>query len=148
MRSTSRHRDRARRRAGGFTLLELLVVLGILGLIAAFAAPRVIGYFGRAKTDAARVQIDGLGTALDLYRLDVGQYPTQAQGLAALVAQPRGAAGWRGPYLDAREPPQDPWGRAYLYRLPPEKGLEYDLYTLGADGAPGGEGEAADVGNW
>ena len=135
-------------RARGFTLLELLVVLAILGVIVALVSPRVIGYFGRAKSDAARVQIESLATALQYYRLDVGRYPSGQEGLPALVAAPKGVARWRGPYLDARGVPDDPWGRPYGYRLPPQHGLDYDLYTLGSDGAEGGEGEAADIGNW
>jgi len=135
-------------RQAGFTLLEILVVLGILGFIVTMVAPRVIEYFGRAKSDVARVQIEGLATALDLYRLDVGRYPAQEQGLKALLEEPSGTRGWRGPYLDSRQLPDDPWGRPYLYRNPATRGLGYDLFTLGADGAEGGSGEAADVGNW
>ncbi len=128
----------------GFTLIELLVVLVILGLLAALAGPRVLGYLGGARSDSARLQLQSLEQALDLYRLDTGSYPTTQQGLQALVRDPGGLRGWRGPYLDAASVPADPWGNAYVYRSPAE-GRPYDLLSLGADRAPGGTGEAADV---
>ncbi len=131
-------------RNAGFTLIELLVVLVILGLLAALAAPRVIDYLGGAKTDAAELQIQNFKSALDLYRLDVGGYPTSAQGLGALIEEPTGARGWRGPYLDSPQIPPDPWGNDYVYRSPGENGA-YEVITLGADNAPGGDGENADV---
>ena len=130
----------------GFTLLELLVVLAILALIAGVAAPRVIGYLSTAKSETARIQIESLAQALDLYRLDVGAYPTQAQGLAALVTRPADARRWNGPYLNGGKVPDDPWGRPYVYRSPGADGRDYELYSLGADGVEGGEGENADVG--
>lgn len=144
---------RAARRAGGrkgergFTLIELLVVLVILGLLAALAGPRVVGYLGGAKTDTARLQIENFKAALDLYRLDTGSYPTTQQGLGALLKSPGNVAGWKGPYVNSPSLPQDPWGAAYMYRSPGEHG-PYDLYTLGSDKAPGGEGEATDVASW
>jgi general secretion pathway protein G len=134
-----------RRRDAGFTLIELLVVLVILGLLAAVAGPRVIGYLGGARADTARIQISAFEQALDLYRLDVGRYPSTEEGLAALVRQPSGSAGWNGPYLDGQTVPADPWGFAYVYRVPGANG-DYDLYTLGADNRPGGTGENAPVG--
>ncbi len=134
----------ARRRALGFTLLELLVVLAILGLIATFAAPQVLKWLSGAKSDSARIQIEALGTGIDLYRLEVGSYPPD---LEALVSQPSGADRWNGPYLKKRTLPKDPWGQDYLYRHPGENG-PYDLYTLGADGQEGGSGEDADVVSW
>lgn len=136
-----------RRRQGGFTLIELLVVLVILGLISAFAAPQVIKYLSSAKQDAAKVQIDRLSGILDLYRLEVGGYPSESQGLQALVEKPADAAGWNGPYVKKAEQLVDPWGNRYKYRYPGEHG-EYDLYSLGADGQEGGEGENADVTSW
>lgn len=134
---------RGLRDRSGFTLIELLVVLVILGLLAALAGPRVLGYLSGARSDAARLQLQSLEQALDLYRLDTGAYPTTQQGLQALVRDP-GVRGWRGPYLDAASVPSDPWGSPYVYRSPAE-GRPYDLVSLGADRAPGGTGEAADV---
>lgn len=140
-----RHRIAA---AGGFTLIELLVVLAILGLLAAFAVPRVVKFLSGAKTDAAEIQIDNLSGALDLYRLEVGRYPTTEEGLTVLVEHPDGVSAWNGPYIDKREGLTDPWGRPYRYRFPGRNGPEFDLYTLGADDTPGGEGENQDVTNW
>ncbi|MCL6608863.1 MAG: type II secretion system major pseudopilin GspG [Geminicoccaceae bacterium] len=128
----------------GFTLIELLVVLVILGLLAALAGPRVLGYLSGARSDAARLQLQSLEQALDLYRLDTGSYPTTQQGLQALIRDPGGVRGWRGPYLDAASVPLDPWGNPYIYKSPGERGA-YDLLSLGADRAPGGSGEATDV---
>jgi general secretion pathway protein G len=136
---------RPRRRRSGFTLIELLVVLVILGLLAALVGPRVMGYLGDARSDAARLQIESFHQALDLYRVHTGSYPTTRQGLRALIEDPRDARGWRGPYLDAAEVPVDPWGRPYVYRSPGQGGA-YDLLSLGADGAQGGAGADADVG--
>lgn len=129
----------------GFTLIELLVVLIILGLLAAIAGPRVIGYLGGARSDTASVQLESFRLALDLFRLDVGKYPTTEQGLHALIEAPNGAFGWSGPYLDGRQVPLDPWGNPYLYRVPGTDWL-YDLFSLGADNRPGGSGEDADIG--
>ena len=137
----------ARRRYAGFTLIELLVVLVILGLLAGLAGPRVLGYLNKAKTDTARLQIEELGAGLDLYYLDMGRYPTGEQGLAALVEQPAGVQGWNGPYLKKPTIPDDPWGNEYRYEAPGEHG-PYDLYTLGADAAQGGEGDNRDVVSW
>lgn len=136
-----------RSRDDGFTLIELLVVLVILGLLAGVAAPPVLRYLGRAKTDTAKIQIQSLSNALDLYRLDVGRYPTQEEGLQALVARPGGAESWNGPYVKKQTSLTDPWGAPYLYRVPGQHG-DYDLYTLGADKAQGGAGEAQDVTSW
>jgi general secretion pathway protein G len=133
--------------ASGFTLIELLVVLAILGMIVAFVTPQVLKYLGRAKTDAAHIQIENLAGALDLFRLDVGRYPTQTEGLEALVEHPSGLNSWNGPYLKQKSIPADPWGRAYVYKIPGDHG-DYDLYSFGADGAPGGTGENQDVTNW
>jgi general secretion pathway protein G len=132
----------------GFTLIELLVVLAILGLLIGLVAPQVIKYLGRAKTDTARIDIQNIEAALDLFRLDLGRYPTQAEGLKALVAQPPGLARWQGPYIKQNHEPIDPWGQPYHYQIPGQHGGDYDLYTLGADNAPGGTGENQDVTNW
>ncbi|TCK08762.1 type II secretion system major pseudopilin GspG [Marinobacterium mangrovicola] len=137
----------AKRTAAGFTLLELLVVLVILGLLASLVGPQVLRHVGSSKTQTAALQIQELGAALDLYRLEVGRYPTTQQGLEALVKQPSGATNWNGPYLSKNVVRQDPWGNDYNYEAPGSHG-EYDLYSLGADGQEGGEGENQDVSNW
>lgn len=131
----------------GFTLIELLVVLAILGLIAGIAVPQVLKYMGRAKTDTTRVQIESLGAALDLYRLDVGNYPSGDRGLEALLERPVDSEKWDGPYIKKADSLIDPWGNPYVYRFPGEHG-EYDLFSLGADRAEGGEGENQDVVSW
>jgi general secretion pathway protein G len=134
------------RRAKGFTLLELLVVLVIIGLLVAYVAPRYFSQVGKSEVKATRAQLKALEDALDQYRLEVGRYPTTEQGLEALNTQPAGEARWQGPYL-RKAVPKDPWGAAYQYRSPGEHG-EYDLSSLGKDGQPGGQGEAADITSW
>jgi len=134
-------------RSDGFTLLELLVVLVILALLSAFAAPQVFKYLGSARSDAARVQINNLHSILDLYRLETGRYPSSDEGLLALVDKPAGATRWNGPYLRRKDSIVDPWGREYLYRNPGEHGA-FDLYTFGADGREGGDGEDRDLTSW
>ena len=134
-------------RANGFTLVELLVVLVILGLLVALAAPRVMKYLGSARSDTARIQIERLSGILDIYRLEVGHYPTDQEGLQALVDKPAQADAWNGPYIKNWELLTDPWGAPYAYRSPGQHG-EFDLYTLGADGKEGGEGADKDVTNW
>ena len=136
-----------RRGPNGYTLIELLVVLAILGLLVALAAPRVIKYLGGAKTDTAQIQIEKLGGVLDLYRLEIGRYPTEQEGLQSLIERPPQMDAWNGPYLKNRESLTDPWGRPYGYRSPGEHG-DYDLYTLGADGKEGGDDEDQDVTSW
>ena len=133
--------------AAGFTLIELLVVLVILGLLAAFAAPQVLKYLGRAKTDAARAQVQNIASILDLYRLEIGSYPDQKDGLVALLEQPGDVERWNGPYVKRRDALIDPWGQLYVYKFPGEHG-DYDLYSLGADQSEGGEGEDADTTSW
>ncbi len=130
----------------GFTLIELLVVVIILGLLAAIVGPRLFGRIGQSKREAARTQLAILETALDQFRLDTGRYPTTQEGLQALQVNPGNLNGWAGPYLK-KDVPRDPWGNAYQYKSPGDHG-EYDLWTFGADNAPGGEGEAADITSW
>ena len=132
-------------RPGGFTLLELLVVVAIIGLLVGYVAPRYFGQVGKAETATARAQIDALEKALDQYRLDTGHYPTTEVGLNALVAKPASEPKWNGPYLK-KAVPLDPWNNAYLYKQPGEKG-DFDLLSYGKDGQPGGTGEAADLKN-
>jgi general secretion pathway protein G len=119
----------------GFTLIELLVVLAILGLMIAVVTPQVLKYLGKAKIDTARIEMRNMETALDLYLIDVGRYPTQQEGLDALVKNPGGLQGWHGPYLKTNRVPVDPWGHSYQYRVPGQQG-DYDLYTLGPDNSP------------
>lgn len=130
----------------GFTLLELLVVMVIIGLLVGYVAPKYFAQIGKSEVKASKDQIDALGKALDQYRLDTGHYPTTEQGLAALVIKPVSEAKWDGPYLVKAVPP-DPWGRPYLFKNPGEHG-DYDLLSLGKDGQPGGTGENADITNW
>ncbi|MDG4596973.1 MAG: type II secretion system major pseudopilin GspG [Candidatus Contendobacter sp.] len=136
------------RRARGFSLIELLVVLVILGLLAGLVGPQVIKYLGGANTKTAKLQIEDFSTALDAFRLDMGRYPNSAEGLAALVVQPSGATRWNGPYLRKNTIPKDPWGHDYQYRSPGQHGGAFDLYSLGADNAEGGDGENQDVVSW
>jgi len=130
----------------GFTLVELLVVMAIIALLAALVAPKVFPKLGKGKTAAAKAQIEMLGQALDHYRLDIGQYPTTAQGLQALNTNP-GVEKWEGPYLKKSNIPLDPWNRPYNYACPGSHG-EFDIWSYGRDGVQGGEGEDADVTSW
>jgi general secretion pathway protein G len=127
----------------GFTLLELLVVIAIIGLLAAYVGPRYFSQLGKSETGAAKAQIEALARALDAYRLDIGHYPSSAQGLAVLIEKPGNEPKWNGPYLQ-KAVPADPWGRPYVYREPGQLG-EFDLLSLGKDGLLGGEGSNADV---
>jgi len=131
----------------GFTLLELLVVMVILGLLVGYVAPKYFAQVGKSEVKTARAQIESLEKALDMYRLDIGHYPTTEQGLNALNLKPQNEPKWNGPYLK-KDVPLDPWGKAYIYKVPGEKGTDFDLMSLGKDGNPGGEGENADISNW
>lgn len=137
---------RTRSRLSGFTLLELLVVIVIIGLLAGYVGPKYFSQVGKSEVKVARAQIEAFGKALDQYRLDLGHYPSTAQGLAALTAKPAGEAKWDGPYLK-KAVPADPWGNPYQYRQPGEHG-EYDLLSYGKDGHAGGDGEDADITSW
>ncbi|MCH4152337.1 MAG: type II secretion system major pseudopilin GspG [Sphingobium sp.] len=131
----------------GFTLLELLVVLSILGLLAAVVGPQVIKYLGSSRSETAHVQVKNIAASLQLFRLDAGRYPTAQEGLEALVKQPATVPNWNGPYLPDATAITDPWSRPYRFAAPGKHG-EVDVYTLGSDNASGGTGEARDVGNW
>lgn len=133
----------ARAQLRGFTLLELLVVIVIIGLLAAYVGPRYFAQLGKSERGTAKAQIEGLAKALDTYRLDTGRYPSTEQGLGALVVRPQDEAKWSGPYLQ-KAVPADPWGRPYVYRSPGQSD-DFDLSSMGKDGLPGGEGDAADV---
>ena len=137
---------KALRNSGGFTLVELLVVIIVLGLLVGLVGPRLFGRVGQSKTATARAQIELLGASLDQYRLDIGAYPSASEGLEALTRNPNKPK-WNGPYLK-KGVPKDPWGNAYKYRCCPGQNGDYDLWSEGADGAPGGEGENADVTSW
>ena len=136
----------APRASRGFTLLELVMVLVIIGVILAMVGPGVFNSLGRASSERAKVQIEQIGGALELYKLDTGRYPTTQEGLGALLAAPSGASNWNGPYLKDPKHLKDPWSADFAYRSPGEKG-GYDLMSLGADGKEGGEGENKDVRN-
>jgi general secretion pathway protein G len=142
-----RPRRRARGGEAGFTLVEILVVITIIGLIMALVGPRVLNYLAESKVKAARIQVESFASSLDLFYLDAGRYPSTSEGLAALAQRPGGVDAWNGPYLRTGQVPNDPWGHAYVYRSPGEHG-PYDLVSYGADGHQGGTGTAADIESW
>ncbi len=131
------------RNHSGFTLLELLVVMVIIGLLAGYVGPKYFAQLGKSEVKSAKAQLNSLRKALDVYRLDTGGYPDQQAGLSALITAPQGVNGWQGPYLQ-KDVPNDPWGHAYIYKIPGEKS-EFDLISLGSDGKPGGVDENADL---
>jgi general secretion pathway protein G len=140
-------RSRRRKTEGGYTLVELLVVITIIGLIVALVGPRVLGYLGDSKVKTAKIQIQGFSSALDLFYLDAGRYPSSSEGLNALVQRPGNVSTWNGPYLKGGTVPVDPWGKAYIYRAPGQHG-PFDIVSLGSDGQEGGTGNAADITSW
>jgi general secretion pathway protein G len=139
-------KNRTKRKEKGFTLVEILVVIIIIGLLAALVGPRLFGKVSVAKQKAAKAQIELFGTALDAFRLDTGRYPTTEEGLKALREKPSGLEKWEGPYLP-KEIPSDPWGKPYVYKSPGDN-YDYDLISYGLDGVPGGEGENLDIVSW
>jgi general secretion pathway protein G len=132
---------------GGFTLIEILVVITIIAMIMSLVGPRVLNYLGESKVKAAKIQIQSFGSALDLFNLDTGRYPNSGEGLNALVQSPGSIQSWNGPYLKGGVVPNDPWGKPYVYRSPGEHG-PYDIMSYGADGQEGGTGTAADIVSW
>jgi general secretion pathway protein G len=144
-----RNRRRISRRHGerGFTLVEILVVITIIGLIMGLVGPRVLNYLTESKAKAAKIQIESFSSALDLYFLDNGRYPSSSEGLTALVQRPGSVMSWNGPYLKGAVVPNDPWGNVYLYRSPGQHGT-FDIMSYGADGQEGGTGAAADIASW
>lgn len=143
--NTGRRNTRSDRQRG-FTLMELLVVLAILGLLMSLVGPQVLNQLGGAKTKTAAIQIKDLEQAMEMYKLDVGRFPNNTEGLQALVTKPGSATGWNGPYLKG-DIPLDPWNREYHYKYPGDRG-ELDIFSYGQNGSPGGDGEDQDVGNW
>jgi len=131
----------------GFSLIELMIVLVILGLIAGIVGPKAMSYLGKGKSQSAKVQIENISAALDMYRLEVGNYPSTSEGLQALATAPGGARGWNGPYLK-KGVPLDPWNNDYQYKRPGSNNQPYDLISLGADGSAGGDKENADISLW
>jgi general secretion pathway protein G len=131
----------------GFTLLELLVVLLIIGLLAGYVGPRYFSQIGKSSTTAARAQVEAFDKAIDQYRIDIGNFPTSQEGLAALYSQPANQPKWAGPYLK-KAIPMDPWGRPYIYKIPGDNNRQFDIISYGKDGAPGGIGEDADITSW
>jgi len=143
----NRSRRRARRGEAGFTLVEILVVITIIGLIMALVGPRVLNYLAESKVKAARIQVESFASSLDLFYLDNGRYPTTSEGLTALAQRPGSVESWNGPYLRSGIVPNDPWGHPYVYRSPGEHGA-YDIVSYGSDGQEGGTGTAADIESW
>lgn len=138
------------RRARGFTLIEIMIVMVIIAMLAALVGPRVMGALGSSKVKATKIQIETLSNAADAFHLDTGRYPTQQEGLQVLVENPAAAPikSWRGPYLKKNRIPNDEWGNPFIYQIPSTHKMPFDIYSLGADGKPGGTDENADLGSW
>jgi general secretion pathway protein G len=143
----ARRQRSARTAERGFTLVEILVVITIIGLIMGLVGPRVLNYLGDSKVKAAKIQIESLASAIELFYLDTGQYPSSSQGLNSLLVRPGNTTGWNGPYLKGNGMPADPWGKPFVYRAPGQHGA-YDVVSYGADGREGGAGAAADIVSW
>ena len=141
-------RNNATRGSRGFSLLELLVVLLLLGTFAGIFAPKIFGQAEKAKQKAAKLEIDQIGQALDLYKLEIGRYPTSQEGLAALMTAPSGVSNWNGPYLKRNAVPKDPWSNEYRYVSPGDQNRPYDIISLGSDGKEGGDGDGKDINSW
>ena len=142
------YRRSSSQRESGFSLLELLAVLVILGILAGVFAPKFLGQAESAKRKAAKLEIDQIGQSLDLYKLEIGRYPTTQEGLAALVTAPAGVTNWNGPYLKKTTVPKDPWGNEYKYTSPGAENRPYDIVSFGSDGKEGGDGDGKDITSW
>jgi general secretion pathway protein G len=142
------YRRSSSQRESGFSLLELLAVLVILGILAGVFAPKFLGQAESAKRKAAKLEIDQIGQSLDLYKLEIGKYPTSQEGLAALVTAPSGTTNWNGPYLKKTTVPKDPWGNEYKYVSPGDQNRPYDIISFGSDGKEGGDGDGKDITSW
>lgn len=142
------YRRSTSQRERGFSLLELLAVLVILGILAGVFAPKFLGQAESAKRKAAKLEIDQIGQSLDLYKLEIGKYPTSQEGLAALVTAPSGTSNWNGPYLKKTTVPKDPWGNEYKYVSPGDQNRPYDIVSMGSDGKEGGDGDGKDITSW
>lgn len=140
----------SRKKASGFTLIEIMIVMVIIAMLAALVGPRVMGALGSSKVKATKIQLETLSTTVEAFHLDTGRFPTQAEGLQVLVENPEKAPikNWRGPYLKKNKVPTDEWGNPFVYEIPSKHKMPFDIYSLGADGKPGGTGDDADIGNW
>ncbi len=132
----------------GFTFIEMMIVVAIIAVLAVMVTPRLFSQLDQSKMRAAKLQVKLLSSALDIYHLDTGRYPSSEEGLKALIMKPDGAAGWFGPYIKEISIPKDPWGQDYIYKYPGVVGVDYDLFSFGADGKEGGSDIAEDIGNW
>ena len=138
------------RRSGGFTLIEIMIVMVIIAMLAALVGPRLVGALSGSKVKATKIQIESLSNSVETFHLDVGRYPTQQEGMGVLLqnSQTTPIENWRGPYLRKNKVPNDEWGRPFTYEIPSKHGMGFDIYSLGADGTAGGTGDDADIGNW